>query len=143
MLEIRKLSGLLAALFIISVQGAPAYAQQDIPINAMRNWMWYMDHGLADLENGASVLAASRFIHAIHEIEPYRGANRRLMARTYCELALALYQQARYAEAEPLAKWALSVRVADRYSRPEALFQCLFTLGSIDSAQKHYGGSPK
>ena len=60
------------------------------------------------------------------------------MARTYCDLALALYQQARYAEAEPLAKWALSVRVADRYARPEALFQCLFTLGSIDSAQKHY-----
>ena len=94
------------------------------------NWMWNIDHGLADLETAASVRAASRFIDAIHEIEPYRGANRRLMALMDCELALgAAHQQARYAEAEPLAKWALSVRVADRYARPEAVFQCLFTLG--------------
>jgi tetratricopeptide (TPR) repeat protein len=138
MQESRKISGLLATLFIMSVHCAPAYAQQNIPINALRNWMWDIDHGLADLENGASVRAASRFIDAIHEIEPYRWANRRLMARTYCDLARALYQQARYAEAEPLAKWALSVRAADRYARPEAVFQCLFTLGAIDSAQKHY-----
>jgi tetratricopeptide (TPR) repeat protein len=134
----RRISGLLATLFIMSVQCAPAYAQQTIPINPLRNWMWYIDHGLADLENGAPVLAASRFIHAVHEIEPYPSANRRLMARTYCELARALYQQARYAEAEPLAKWALSVREADPSVRPEAVFQCLFTLGSIDAAQKRY-----
>jgi tetratricopeptide (TPR) repeat protein len=138
MQESRKISGLLTTLFIMSMQCAPAYAQQVIPTNALRNWMWYIDHGLADLENGASVLAASRFIDAIHEIEPYPSANRRLMARTYCELARALYQQARYTEAEPLAKWALSVREADRNARPEAVFQCLFTLGSIHTAQKHY-----
>jgi tetratricopeptide (TPR) repeat protein len=138
-----KTSGLLATLFIVSVACAPASAQQlrqqqTIPIDAMRNWMWYMDRGLADLEKGASDLAASRFIRAIHELEPYPSANRRIMARSYCELARALYQQARYAEAEPLAKWALSVREADRSARPEAVFQCLFTLGAIDSAQKHY-----
>jgi tetratricopeptide (TPR) repeat protein len=138
MQESRKISGLLAALFIMSVQCAPAYAQQTIPTNAMRNFMWYFDHGLTDLEHGATDLAASRFIRAIHEIEPYPAANRRLMAKSYCELARALYQQSRFAEAEPLAKWALSVREADRYARPEVVFPCLFTLGAIHSAQKHY-----
>ncbi len=138
MQESRKISGRLAILFIMSVQCAPACAQQTIPIDAVRNWMWYIDHGLADLEHGAADLAASRFIRAIHELEPYPSANRRLMARTYCELARALHQQARYAEAEPLAKWALSVREADRDARPWAVFECLFTLGAIHSAQKHY-----
>jgi tetratricopeptide (TPR) repeat protein len=138
MQESRKISGLLTTLFIMSMQCAPAYAQQVIPTNALRNWMWYIDHGLADLENGASVLAASRFIHAIHEIEPYPWANRRLMARTYCELARALYQQARYAEAEPLAKWALSVVEADKKTTSNAVFQCLYTLGLIHAAQQHF-----
>jgi tetratricopeptide (TPR) repeat protein len=134
----RKKLGLLAALFMMSVPWTPACAQDVIPINALRNYMWYIDRGLADLENGASVLAASRFIHAIHEIEPYPLANRRLLARAYCEVAWALYQQKRYVEAEPLAKWALSVREADRSARPEAVFRCLFALGSIHAAQKHY-----
>ena len=61
------------------------------------------------------------------------------MARSYCELARVLYHQKRYADAEPLARWALSVRDSDKKARPDAVFQCVYTLALIQSAQKHYG----
>ena len=60
------------------------------------------------------------------------------MARTYCDLARVFYYQKRYADAEPLAKWALSVRDADKKSSSDSVFQCLFTLASIQTAQEHY-----
>ena len=60
------------------------------------------------------------------------------MARTYCDLAKALYFQKRYAAAEPLAKWALAVRDADNKASSDAVYQCLFTLASIQCEEKHY-----
>jgi tetratricopeptide (TPR) repeat protein len=100
--------------------------------------MWYSEGGRADLEKGEYARAEIKLNLAIREIKPYPGGNRKLMARTYCDLARVLYYQKRYVEAEPLAKWALSVRDADNTSSSDGVFQCLFTLASIHSAQKHF-----
>jgi tetratricopeptide (TPR) repeat protein len=82
--------------------------------------------------------AAERFDLAIKEIRPYERIARRLLARSYCDLARALYHQERYAEAEPLAKWALTVRDEDKKAKPDSVFQCLYVLAMIHKAQKHY-----
>lgn len=100
--------------------------------------MWYIERGWADLDKGYYGRAEEKFHMAIKEIKPYAPANRRLMARTYCDLARVLYYEERYAEAEPLARWALSVREADKKASDDAVFQCLFTLALIHVGQKHY-----
>ena len=93
--------------------------------------MWYNENGWKDIEKGRYDRAEQKFNMAIKEIQPYSPANRKLMARSYCDLARVLYYQERYADAEPLAKWALSVRDADKKASPDSVFQCLFTLASI------------
>src|SRR5262249_36816596 len=70
------------------------------------------------------------------EIRPFFPETRRLMARSYCDLARVLYHQKRYADAEPLAKWALSVRDADDKASPDTRFRCVYTLALIESALK-------
>jgi tetratricopeptide (TPR) repeat protein len=115
----------------------PASAD-DIPPGITADWKFYNDAGWRCLDRGDYVLAGERFNLAIRELRPYFPTSARLMARSYCDLARALYHQGRYAEAEPLAKWALVVRQGDTKTSPEILFQCVYTLGLIHAAQAHY-----
>jgi tetratricopeptide (TPR) repeat protein len=127
------------AISILLVLGlrSPLFGQ-NVPLKALDNWMFYNESGWNDIEKGLYDRAEQKFNLAIKEIKPYAPANRKLMARTYCDLARVLYYQERYAEAEPLAKWALSVRDADKKSAPDTVFQSLFTLASIHLAQEHW-----
>jgi len=111
---------------------------EDIPPGIVSDWKFYNDAGWRCLNRGDFALAEERFNMAIREIRPYFPKSARLMARTYCDLARALYHQGRYAEAQPLAQWALTVRAADTKTAPEVLFQCNYTLGLIHAAQAHY-----
>ena len=128
--------GRLAVLLLLIA--SPAFGQ-NVPLRALDNWMWYNENGWQHVENGRYDRAEQEFRRAIIEIEPYAPANRKLMARTYCDLARVLYYQKQYADAEPLAKWALSVRDADKKASSDSVFQCLFTLASIQTAQERYG----
>ena len=91
------------------------------------------------VDKGDYVKAEERLKLAIKEIRPFLPDTQRIMARSYCELARVLYHQKRYAEAEPLARWALSVREADKKAKPDSVFQCVYTLALIQSAQKQHG----
>ena len=134
-----RFSAVLAFLLLPITTPVFAQAQYErVPLRALDNWMWFNQYGWRDFESGKYQRAEQKFRRAIQEIEPFAPANRKLMARTYCDLARVLYYEKRYADAEPLAKWALSVRDADKTSSADAVFQCLFTLGSIHQAQKHY-----
>jgi tetratricopeptide (TPR) repeat protein len=115
----------------------PASAQ-DVPPGIVSDWKFYNDAGWRCLNRGQFALAEERFNLAIRELRPYFPQSARLMARSYCDLARALYHQGRYAEAEPLAKWALTVRAADSKTAPEVLFQCTYTLGLIQASEGHY-----
>jgi tetratricopeptide (TPR) repeat protein len=116
-----------------------ASAQEDtVPIIALRFWQHHNNEGWRQFDRGDYVKAAERFDLAIKEIMPFEKAGRRLLARSYCDLARALYHQKRYAEAEPLAKWALTVRDEDKKAKPDSVFQCLYVLALIHKAQKHY-----
>ena len=104
----------------------------------MRIWQHHNNNGWRQLDQGNYAKAAERFDLAIKEIRPYEKIARWLLARSYCDLARALYHQERYAEAEPLAKWALTVRDEDKKAKPDSVFQCLYVLAMIHKAQKHY-----
>ena len=135
-----KARGWVAASVLLLLElASPAFGQyQRVPLRALDNWMWYNDYGWQDLDSGKYDRAEQKFRLAIKEIEKFAPANRKLMARTYCDLARVFYYQKRFAEAEPLAKWALAVRDADKTASADAVFQCLFTLGSILQAQERY-----
>ena len=117
---------------------APLSSARTCRCSALDNWMWYNENGWKDIEKGRYDRAEQKFRMAIKEIEPYSPANRKLMARTYCDLARVLYYQERYADAEPLAKWALSVRDADKKASRTRFFSACSLWRRSRLAQEHY-----
>jgi tetratricopeptide (TPR) repeat protein len=118
---------------------AHAVAQENSsPPDVVRIWQHHNNNGWRHFDKGEFVKAAERFDLAIKEVRPFANIDRRLLSRSYCDLARALYQQGRYAEAEPLAVWALSERAADKRTKPDSMFQCVYVLAIIHKAEKHY-----
>jgi len=116
----------------------PSVLAQTNHLPALRDWMAHQEEAAKYLERGNYAGAEQRLNLAIKDIQPYLPETRRLMARSYSDLARVLYHQKRYVQAEPLAQWALSVREADKNSASDTVFQCLYTLALIRSAQQHY-----
>jgi tetratricopeptide (TPR) repeat protein len=131
---------LLASLCSLLLQATGATAQ-DVPLMVLDYWMYHDERGWKAIARQDYTQAEIEFDKAIEQLVPYKPRNPRLLARSYCDLANVLYHQGRYSEAEPLAKWALSVREADKKSSPEAVFQCVYTLGSIHAAQQHFAAA--
>jgi tetratricopeptide (TPR) repeat protein len=100
----------------------------------LREWQDHNDAGWKYFQRGEFSIAENRFRAAIDALKPYDPANARLMARSYCDLARTLNQQGRYAQAEPLAKWALKVREIHPRVAPEARFQSLYVLALTERA---------
>jgi tetratricopeptide (TPR) repeat protein len=132
-----KFRRLAVCLCILPVHGASARAQ-NIPLGALSDWMFYDEGGRAFLAKGDYARAETQFRMAIEQLKPYPASNGRLMARSYCDLARVLYHQGRYAEAKPLAKWALSVRDADKMAPTDAVFQAVYTMALIYSAERQF-----
>jgi tetratricopeptide (TPR) repeat protein len=127
-----------AGIFVALCSGQFPATAQDIPLGVIGDWKFYNDAAWRCLNRRDYALAAERLNMAIKELRPYFPKSARLMARSYCDLARVLYHQGRYADAQPLAQWALSVRESDTKTAPEVLFQCTYTLGLIHAAQAHY-----
>lgn len=127
----------LAAFVGVLAPGRPSIAK-DLPLGVLRDWIFYNDAGWRAFDRGNLALAENRFHLAIRVVKPYEADDKRLLARSYVDLARVLYEQKRYAEAEPLAAWALSVREAHPRVKPEGVFQSLFLLAQIDRAQRKY-----
>ena len=99
----------LALVFLaLALNPGTIFAQGHLA--ALRDWMYHTQQAARYIEAGEYVSAEERIKVAINDIKPYLPDTRRIMARTYCELARVLYLERRYAEAEPLARSALSVR---------------------------------
>ena len=58
---------------------------------ALRDWMYHTQQAARYIEAGEYVNAEERIKVAINDIKPYLPDTRRIMARTYCELARVLY----------------------------------------------------
>ena len=131
---------IFAGCLAVGLGHTAAFAQGQINhLDALWEWLRNTEEAAKFVEKGDFIKAEQRLNLAIKEIRPYFPDTQRIMARSYCELARVLYHQKRYAEAEPLVRWALSVRESDTKAPPGAVFQCLYTLGLIESARKNYG----
>jgi tetratricopeptide (TPR) repeat protein len=128
----------ISAVFLAVSPGSTAAFAGDTHLRALRYWMQATGEAAAAFQRGDDARAQERLTAAIAEIRPYLPETQGIMARTYCELARVLYHQRRYAEAEPLARWALSVRDSDNMARPDAVFQCVYVFALIELALKHY-----
>src|SRR5689334_10000629 len=128
---------LLLALFVMAPADSASTAARE-PIDVIRVWLFQNDMGWFALMNGDLTLAEARFKAAIKVVRPYEKSDPRLMARSYCVLALVLYQQARYDQAEPLAKWALQVRERVPGIYPDTIYQNLYVLAQIHCAQRRF-----
>jgi tetratricopeptide (TPR) repeat protein len=133
---------LLASLVALFLSSADVRAD-DIPIRAFQDWNYYNTRGWIYLSRGDYARAEQRFRQAIMEIKPYQTSDQRLLARSYADLARVLYHQGRYADAEPLATWALSVRENNPKVPPDAVFQSLYTLALIHMAEAHFPESER
>ena len=128
----------LPALLAVVLLGQSQARGDDIPIGTLRYWQFYNDSGWNYIKRGntSRPRSDSRW--------PSRRSGLTRRATNGCWLEAirtcpgALYHQGRYAEAEPLARWWLSVREANMKANPDAIFQSLYTLAMIDAAQAHY-----
>jgi tetratricopeptide (TPR) repeat protein len=125
---------MLAGLWVF----APAARGQEITSAALHDWLFYNDAGWFFLNRKNYAAAEDRFRRAILAVKPYEATRRVLLARSYADLARALYHQRRYAEAEPLARWSLEVRQAQKGVPPEVVFQGEFLMAQILRGQKRY-----
>jgi hypothetical protein len=123
---------------VLSLALSPAVLAQTNHLPALRDWQYHQEQAAQYLQKGAYAKAEERLNQSIKEIRPYLPDTLRLMAKSYCDLARVLYHQKRYDEAEPLARWALSVRESDKYAQPDAVFQCVYILALIQSARKNH-----
>jgi tetratricopeptide (TPR) repeat protein len=128
----------LLAVPVLVFMGPSLSLAQATPLGALREWMSHTEDAAKFQSKGDYAEAEKQLNLAIKEIRPYLPNTLRIMARSYCELARVLYHEKRYAEAEPLARWALSVREADKKTSPDALFQCVYVLGLIETGLKHH-----
>ena len=127
---------LLTILFTVILCRVNACAE-DFPLGVVSHWQYYNNAGTIALKRGDYATAELKFDAAIAILRPYQTIDQRLLARSCTDLAQVLYYQRRYAEAEPLAKWALQVRETRSKTNPEARFQSLFLLAMIHRAQHH------
>ena len=131
--RLKQLSTVFLALAL-----SPSVLAQPNHLPALRDWMAHQEEAAKYLDRGNYAGAEERLNAAIKDIRPYFPETRRLMAKSYSDLARVLYHQKRYAQAEPLAQWALAVREADKTSPSDSVFQCLYTLALIRLAQQHH-----
>jgi len=135
-MAIRKLIWICCAFAGVACASFRARAD-DLPIVVFSDWNYYNERGWRALGNGRLDVAEFAFRKAIDTLKPYAKTEARLLARSYHDLAWTLQAEGRITDAEPLAKWALSVR--ERYPQnAKALAQNLNTLALIYMAERRY-----
>ncbi len=125
---------LLAAMAMMELSSSTGRAG-DIPGLALSDWSRHNNMAWQSLNQGKYDCAEQQFRLAIEAIRPYSRDDQRLLARSYMDLARVLYHRGRYADAEPLAEWALIVRDLHPKKNPDAIFQNLYLLAVIHIAK--------
>jgi tetratricopeptide (TPR) repeat protein len=133
----------VAGLGPASARGQGQAQEQELSIQLMRDWQYYNNTGWQAINRGRYQRAAEAFHLAIELLRPYEASHKTLLARSSADYARVLYLQKRYDEAEPLARWALSVRDTTPGTKPETLCQNLELLAGIQRARrKHAEAEP-
>lgn len=103
-----------------------------IPLPRLRDWQDHNNNGWLALRRGNLDRAAKSFRLAVETVRPYQAKEGRLLARSMADYARVLVLQRRCDEAEPLARWAVTVCRADPRTKPSTLADDLLLLARID-----------
>jgi len=124
---------LVKAVFttIIANYSFSARAQED-SITVLREWLYYNNTGWQAYNRGNDERAAQAFRQAIETLRPHYKTHQDMIARSSVDYARVLCRQSRYNEAEPLVKWALTVREKSPGPNSKALCETLEMLAKID-----------
>jgi tetratricopeptide (TPR) repeat protein len=124
--------GLLATLAL----GSGRADGQTLSMQDFSDWNYYNNAGWRAAYRGDLEEAARRFIRASEIARPVAATAPKLLARSYADLAWILYQQGRAVEAEPLALWALDVRLKQNGEDSEPAAQSFYEVALIFAAQQ-------
>ena len=116
--------------------GAAVARADDPSISAFRDWQYYNNTGWRALNRGNLARASQAFQQAIEILRPYQASQARTLARSYADYAELLCRQKRYDAAEPLARWALTVREKSPGMPAESIRQSLDLLSRIQLARR-------
>jgi tetratricopeptide (TPR) repeat protein len=140
----RSVAAMALVLIPSLVIAQPPEDPSDGPsLSVLQHWQIDNNAGWRFLNKQDYARAAERFSRAIEKLAPFHSTSQRLLARSYNDLARALYYQGRFAEAEPLAQWALTARENHPKSTRESIFESLYTLGVIERAQRNFASARK
>lgn len=128
---------LILALIALAASPPPTSAAESPSYIEFAQWRTYNNTGLVAFERGDYNTAELRFNAAIKLLLEQDPPNKRLLARSYYELARTLYAQRRYDEAQPLAEWVLRVRERDADAEANVLIDSLRLLGLIHREREH------
>ena len=124
-----------------AIQSGTARSQTEsapkISFDALADWTFYNRIGWMAYRRGNFERAGQCFRQEIEALRPFEKTQSDLMARSYTEYSRVLYQQRRFAEADPLARWALSVREKSPGRDSAPLLENLDLMVKISHAQGH------
>ena len=129
----RRAAGLAAVVVGCAVAAAKA---ADPSLAALHDWQYYNNSGWRALNSGNNDRAAQAFRHAIEVLQPYQVSEGKALARSYADYAEVLYRQQRYDAADPLARWALTVRERSNMVKSETIRQNLDLLARIQLGRR-------
>lgn len=123
---------LLFLVFVLSASPRLLGGDEQPEEQAWNSWKYYNNMGWMAFQRGDLDVARSRFSMAIDSIRPHQKAHLGAMARSYHDLSRVLCAQKRFAEAEPLAKWAAEAREHVPLIRQDALFDSVYLVAVIE-----------
>jgi tetratricopeptide (TPR) repeat protein len=128
---------LAGSVVLVVFLGGPLSTGRTAELSEQRfvDWSYYKNAGWRAAERGDFAEAARRFTLAADVLRPEWERAPGLMAHNYADLAWVLYQQGRANEAEPLARWALDVRVTLGGDGSEPAARSFYELALIQDAR--------
>jgi len=127
-------NGLILSLILAFPHASRAQAPQGPKLthDQFYDWVLHDKAGWSALRLNKLEKAEYCFGKAIEVARLELDADPRLMARSYGDLAWVLHRRGRDAEAEPLARWALTVREKTFGAEKMPVAQTLYTLAAIE-----------
>ena len=133
----RVLSAALTLALAIQVGAARSQTQSEpkISLDALADWTFYNRIGWMAFNRGNFDRAGECFRMEIQALRPYEKTQTDLMARSYTEYSRVLIKKKRFADAEPLARWALTIREKSPGRNSAPLLENLDLMVKISHAQ--------
>jgi tetratricopeptide (TPR) repeat protein len=128
----KRMALLLPVLLFPFPATGQAPASNKLTHNQFSDWLFHHNAGWKSIGLNKLAKAEYCFKEAIKVAQIEVETDPRLMARSYGDLAWVLHLEGRDAEAEPLARWALTVREKTFGAETVPVAQTMYTLASID-----------